>query len=93
MARTTGKQYREKHKDLKLQMHGLESRIINRALALCQDHPDIMVGKITDARYFRTYHFEQPQSLTLDNYLDVIDAIETELNNRHPHKQTSINFK
>lgn len=90
MARTTGKQYRKQHNDLRLEMRGLESRIINRAIALCEDYPDIMVGKITDAKYFRTYHFEQPQSLTIENYMDVIDKIETELNNRHPHKQISI---
>jgi len=85
--RKSGKEFRNDYNDLLLKKRALENRIIDRAINLCQDHPDIMIGKITDAKFFRTYHFEQPQSLTTEDYLKVIVNIEKHLASQHPYQQ------
>ena len=85
--RKSGKEFRKDYNDLLLKKSVLENRIIDRAIGLCQYHPDVILGKITDAKYFRIYHFEQPQSLITENYLKVIEIIEKHLASQHPYKQ------
>lgn len=90
MERITGKEYKKKYDDLKQQMQSLETKIINRAMTLCKKYPDIVLEKTTDFNIFKIYHFQLTQKLTIEDYLNIIDIIETELHNRHPHKQLKI---
>lgn len=88
--RKSGKEFRNDYNDLVLKKRALENRIIDRAIGLCQYHPDVILGKITDAKYFRTYHFEQPQSLTIEDYLKVIETIEKHLASQYPYQQGNL---
>jgi len=90
MARKTAKDYRKEYNELNKQLNALEARIKERALKLCAKYPDVMVGKITDAKYFAEYHNEQPASLRIENYLHAIEAIEAELAKRDVYVQTKM---
>ena len=92
MARKTAKDYRKELNDIKLQKKALEARIVARAKELCKQHPDIWVLLSGHCNGNLTADFVKTEKLHVTTALSLIDVIEKELADRHPHKQTSINF-
>lgn len=91
---------RMKHKDFVKALDEIEkerqaicNRIIERAKELCLNNPEVVAFE----GYFDRKGMIQAKQIDtdcLDTYqaLMVINTIETELENQHPHKQTKIEF-
>jgi hypothetical protein len=92
MARKTAQDYRKELDDIKLQKKALEARIVARAKDLCKRYPDIWVLLSGHCNGNLTADFIKTEKLHVITALSLIEVIEKELAERHPHKQTSINF-
>jgi len=94
MARKTAKDYRKELDKVSKEKEALEARIISRARELCRQHPDIIIA--TNVRdetdNLTTKSFIQMENLHIITALALIEGIEKELADRHPHKQTTINY-
>jgi hypothetical protein len=87
--RKTAKDYRKELDDIKLQKKALEARIVTRAKELCKQHPDIWVT-YASANGIQTGDFVKITNLHTLTALSLIDIIEKELADKHPHKQTKM---
>ena len=92
MARKTGKDYRKELVDIKLQKKALEARIVARAKNLCKKYPDFWMCYGSNVNANKTGDFANAKDLHILSALSLIEFIEKELADSHPHKQTSINF-
>ena len=92
MARKTAKDYRKELDDIKLQKKALEARIRARAKELCKQHPDIWILLSGHCNANLTGDFIKSEKLHVTTALSLIKIIEKELADKHPHKQTKINF-
>jgi len=93
MARKTAKDYRKEYNDICKQRDAFEARIIKRAKELCKLYPDIVVAE--DARKIHdtvTGDYVNIENLYTITALSLIEIVETELANKHPHKQMVINY-
>ena len=90
--RKTAQDYRKELEDIKLQKKALEARIISRAKKLCKQCPDIWVTLGSNCNANLTADFIKGDKLPIITALSLIEIIEKELADRHPHKQTTINF-
>lgn len=96
MSRLTAKDYRKQLKDLEKQQIALKNRIKDRANKLCEKYPDIQVGYRLDDNnankpfYSGEYIGFRITIAEIEDVLQIIETIEKELANRHPHKQGTI---
>jgi hypothetical protein len=91
--RKTAKDYRKELEDIKLQKKALEARIISRAKKLCKQCPDIWITLSgSNCNGYKTSDFINESKLHVLTALSLIELIEKELADRHPHKQTTIDF-
>lgn len=92
--RKTALDYRRELDDINVQKAALEARIISRARVLCSEHPDITVASATRFQTVdnsvRTGDYVTIENLYVETALALIEIIEEELANRHPHKQTKM---
>jgi hypothetical protein len=89
--RKTSKDYRKELLSLKAEQQALEARIIKRAEELCYKYPDVRIGEFRVIDYLRLG--ENPgEGINLTESLMVMEAIEKDLEAKHPHKQTAIKF-
>ena len=96
--RMTAKDYRKELSDLQKQQNVLEARIRNRASELCEKYPDVVIG----TEYGKTNSNERIfagqykgfliSCASVDIALTIIETIEKYLADKHPHKQTTIEF-
>ncbi len=88
MARKTAKEYKKELEKISNEKQALEARIVKRAKDLCKQYPDISISErfalITTGQYLDI------ENLHVLTALALIEVIEEELANRHPHKQTRI---
>lgn len=89
--RKTALDYRTELADINIRKTALEKRIISRACILCSEHPDITVASATRFQTVdnsvRTGDYVKSSDMTVDTALALIEIIEEELANKHPHKQ------
>lgn len=92
--RKTGKDYRNELDSLQRQEAKLKLTVNQRLLELVQAHPDIELptSRAGGLKAEDVNHKWIIEDLNIDAVIEYIQAIETELANRHPHKQISINF-
>ena len=90
--RKTAQDYKKELEDIKVQKKALEARIVARAKKLCKQCPDIWVT-YASANGIPTSCFVNMKNLHINTALSLINIIEKELANKHPHKQTEIDFK
>ena len=82
--RKTAKDYRDELEDLITKKEALEARIIKRAKELCKEYPVVnFPNGIMSGDCVNIY-------LSVDASLSIIEAIEADLANKHPPKQTKI---
>jgi hypothetical protein len=90
--RKTAKDYRKELEEVSNQKAALEARIIERARNLCSQYPDIIIA--TNVRdnndNLTTKSFIQMENLHVITALSLIEGIERELAEKHPHKQTKM---
>jgi hypothetical protein len=87
--RKTAQDYRKELADINIQKSALETRIISRARILCSEHPDIIVASSTYRKNILTGDYVKSE-LAVETALALIEIIEADLANQHPHKQTAI---
>lgn len=98
--RMSAKDYREEHDNLTVKIKALEARIVMRLLTLCKQNPDAPVARKADNAngegtiiYAKSFKTSTAISyLSLDTRLIFIAAIEKYLADKHPHKQTIIEY-
>ena len=88
MARKRAKDYRKEFHELNKELNALEARIRKRLETLCKEHPEVKTRDVTFAEDIA----EHVHRLSVDGVLLYIERIEKELADRHPHKQTTINY-
>jgi hypothetical protein len=87
--RKTAQDYKKELADIKLQKKALEARIVVRAKELCKQCPDIWVT-YASANGIPTSSFINMKNLHVNTALSLINIIEKELADKHPHKQTEM---
>jgi len=90
--RKTAKDYRKELDDIKQQKIALENRISTRAKELCKKYPEIWVTLGSNCNANKTADFIKVEKLHVVTALSLIEVIEKELANQHPHKQAEIEF-
>lgn len=97
--RMSAKDYREEYDNLTVKINALEARIAMRLLTLCKQNPDAPVARKPDSTtegtiiYAKSFKTSTAISyIPLDTKLKFIETIEKYLVDKHPHKQTSIEF-
>lgn len=90
--RKTGKDYRKELEDITQQKEALENRIIERARNLCSQYPDIIIATNVQDKNdnLTTKRFIEMENLHVITALALIEGIERELAEKHPHKQTKM---
>jgi hypothetical protein len=84
--RKTAKDYKRELKEISNQKKALEARIVARAKELCEQNPDIWVT-YASANGIQTGDFVKITNLHTLTALSLIEIIEKELAEKHPHKQ------
>lgn len=90
--RKTAKDYRKELDDIKQEKIALENRIRARAKELCKKYPEIWVLLSGHCNANKTADFIKSEKLHVVTALSLIEVIEKELADKHPHKQTEITF-
>ena len=101
--RLTAVDYRAEHNHQTTQLAVLEKRIELRFITLCRQHPDVVLYSIPDpnqkvlsipvfAKDFDARGNRPIAKLDTDARLRFIKVIEQHLADKHPHKQTAIEF-
>lgn len=100
--RLTAKDYKNNYLDLKDSLVVLEKRIEIRFITLCRQYPDVALYNTLDntqVTYAKDYdargnaHGNHLNSiLTTEERICYIGVIEKFLEDKHPHKQTAIDF-
>jgi len=90
--RKTANDYRIELFDIRQEKQALENRIIARAKELCKKYPEIWVTLGSNCNANKTGDFVKVTKLHVVTALSLIEIIEKELVNQHPHKQTKIVF-
>jgi len=88
MDNLTAKDYRNKHKDLKAKLDGLEARIKDRLLVLITTHPDLIIVADVKCRDIQVGGLN-----TIKLKLETIDAIELALSKLSPIVEQELLFK
>lgn len=93
--RKTAKDYRKEHQDLLDKTSALETRIANRLLELCRQHPDAIVaykanGEMTPIKAKSIDNPTYMDSLNVKTILIHIESIEKYLKDQHPHQQGNL---
>ena len=89
--RLTAKDYKKQLEAVSKEKEALETRIVKRAKDLCKKYPDIVVAETTPNKgYIYTGVYSNIENLHVLTALSLIQIVEEELANRHPHKQTRI---
>lgn len=86
----SGKDYRKELNAIKAERKALEARIIARAKELCKQCPDIWILLSGHCNGNLTGDFVKVTKLHVVTALGLIEIIEKELADKHPHKQTRI---
>lgn len=89
--RKTSRDYYNELLELKRQQMALETRIIKRAEELCNRHPNIRIGEFRAIDYLKL-NDNPGEGINVTEALMVMEAIEKDLEAKHPHKQTAIEF-
>jgi hypothetical protein len=95
--RKTSNNYRKELHKLELDRIALEKRIRARANEMCIANPDIIIGREIDNKPLKKYvktkdYINKLEDVQLSTVFTVMEIIEEELANQHPHKQTKIDF-
>ena len=88
--RKTAQDYRKELADIKQQKKALEARIVARAKELCKQCPDIWILLSGHCNGNLTGDFVKVTKLHVITALGLIEIIEKELADKHPHKQTKM---
>jgi hypothetical protein len=88
--RKTANDYRIELFDIRQEKQALENRIIARAKELCKQYPDIWVLLSGCVNANKTGDFVKVEKLHVVTALNLIEFIEKELANQHPHKQLKL---
>jgi hypothetical protein len=87
--RKTAKDYKRELEEISKEKAALEARIIARAKELCKQQPEIWVT-YASANGIQTGDFVKITNLHILTALSLIEIIEKELADKHPHKQTEM---
>lgn len=90
--RKTGKDYRNEHKELTGKLNSLKAKVSARLLELCKQYPDVVLPD-NCAGILKSKDIANKliiDDIKVEYLILYIETIETELANRHPHKQTQI---
>ena len=100
--RKNASDYRKEYEDIQLKQLAIESRIKNRAIELCKQYTDVKLTGIQVTNYVKrkTARLTSGQfydaiiikgmSAEIEQYIQVIDDVETHLASLHPHKQMNL---
>jgi hypothetical protein len=97
--RKTLKDYRNEFKELRASQRALEARLRKRATELCEQNPKIVIGanfgnpNQKEMLVFSKEYIGKMDNIGIDSVFSIIEIIETELANKHPHKQTEFDFQ
>ena len=93
VTRKSCSEYKKEYLDLLVRTEGLKTRIANRLVTLCNEHPDAEVGMVEctviKAKGLNSIYL---LGLNVEAQLLYIDKIEKWLKEQHPHKQTTISY-
>jgi putative NIF3 family GTP cyclohydrolase 1 type 2 len=94
--RKRSRDYRRELLDLKAEQKALEARIRIRALELCKEYPGVRIGEFCANDYLRLEESLLDENIgegiNTTEALMVMEAIEKDLEAKHPHKQTAFQF-
>ena len=101
--RKTAKEYRTEYEALVVSLGVMEKRIELRFITLCRQNPDVVLYNIPDisqktlnqpvyAKDFDARNNRLVAKLDTEARLRFIKVIEQHLADKHPHKQTAIEF-
>lgn len=95
--RKTSADYKSDLADLKKQETALENRIIARCKDMIQDNPMISMGVIKyrnapESEVFTGDYLKNIDRHGMKTIFELMEIIEADVANKHPHKQTTINF-
>ena len=80
---------------MELDRIAVEKRIRIRATELIQQYPNVVIVESQRGHkpIFCAKDYQNLDSNSIDTVLQIIELIEAELAKKHPHKQTTIDFK
>jgi hypothetical protein len=90
--RSTSKQYKKELRKLSMEKFALENRIKARATDLIERFPDVVIVEnyMGSEGNLTAKNCQDLDQYRIDRILDFIEIIETDIANKHPHKQTRI---
>ena len=95
--RKTSNDYAKELHKLELDKMALEKRIRARCKEMIEQNPDISLGIITYANapiseVFTKDYLRSIEKHDMKTIFEIMEIIEKDLANKHPHKQTTIEF-
>lgn len=90
MTRKTGKEYRKERQELLEKITSLEIKIRTRLFKLITEHPDAIIGTISDNVQLKAKGLNNPyylSNLSINTTLQYIEKIEQWLAKKHPYQQ------
>ena len=82
--------YRKDHVDAELKLKGIEARIKERTIKLCEMYPELVIDTINNRKYDGNYFariIKKPHRFPISRVLDIMRIIEEHIDSLHPHQQ------